>query len=183
MIQYLRNCLEAILAKKAYALPQSSNKKVVVARFEREPVIGFVQSPGGFSTDAVEVLTPSGNLLRLPYPEVKAVCFVRDFESLEANAPWRPHRAFATRPKTRGLWVRLIFRDGDTVEGLVSNNLMLLEPAGFHAIPPDPTFQLQHIFVPRAALTDVQVLGVIGSPLRRKRPAEPAADAEQLKMF
>ena len=164
-------------------MAQSSNKKVVVTRFERESVAGFVQSPAGFSADGVEVLTPSGSLLRLPYAEVKAVCFVRDFDSIETNSVWRPHRAFATRPKTKGLWVRLVFRDGDTVEGLLSNNLMLLEPTGFHAIPPDVTFQLQHIFVPRAALTAVHVLGVIGSPLRRKRPASPDEKTGQLEMF
>jgi len=144
--------------------------------------MGFVQSPGGFGADAVEILTPSGNLVSLPYPEVKAVCFVRDFDAGEA---WKPHRAFVTRPKMTGLWLRLVFRDDDTVEGLVSNNLMLVEMNGFNAIPPDPTFQLQRIFVPRAALKEVQVLGVIGSPLRRKRPAKTGTipEGQQLEMF
>ena len=69
-----------------------------------------------------------------------------------AGETWREHRAFATRPKSPGLWVRLVFRDGDSIEGMLANNLMLLEPAGFCIIPPDPTFQNQRIFVPRAAL-------------------------------
>jgi uncharacterized protein DUF6982 len=159
----------------------SAHKKVFVARFEREPTHGFVQTPSSFTSDAVELLTPQGALQILPYSEVKAVCFVRDFESGES---WRERRAFATRPKTPGLWVRLTFRDGDTAEGLLPNNLLQVESFGFFLIPPDPTFQNQRIFVPREALTEVQVLGVIGSALRRPKAAKPAAaDDGQLEMF
>jgi Family of unknown function (DUF6982) len=157
----------------------STNKKVIVARFDRDSVAGFVQTPGGFAEDSVELLTPSGSLLKIPYSEVKVVCFVREFEGEDS---WREHRHFATRPKTAGLWVRLQFTDGDTVEGLIANNLMSLESTGFQIIPPDPTFQNQRIFVPRSALTNVQVLGVIGSALRRKRPAKPPSEG-QLEMF
>ena len=158
----------------------STNKKVVVTRFEREPVPGFVQTPGGFSTDSVELLSPSGTLLRIPYSEAKAVCFVRDFEDGDG---WRPHRAYAARPKTPGLWVRLTFQDGDTSEGVIANNLMLLEPQGFQIILPDPSFAGQRLFVPREALRELVVLGVIGSGLKRKRVAKPEADAGQLEMF
>ena len=157
----------------------TTNKKVFVTRFERESIAGFVQTPGGFSDDAVELLTPAGALLRVLYSEVKAVCFVRDFESGET---WREHRSFASRPKTPGLWVRLVFQDHDTAEGMLANNLMLTEPIGFQIIPPDPTFQNQRIFVPRAALREVQVLGVIGNRPRRKVGKPEAAD-DQLKMF
>lgn len=135
--------------------------------------------PGGFAADAVELLTPEGGLVKIPYSEAKVVCFVRDFE---AGETWRDHRSFATRPKSVGLWVRLRFRDGDSIEGMLPNNLMLVEPSGFSITPPDPTFQNQRIFVPRAALSDVQILGVVGSPLRR--PAKKAEKEEgQLEMF
>ena len=81
--------------------------------------------------------------------ETKLVCFVRDFD---AGETWREHRAFATRPKSPGLWVRFRFRDGDSLEGMLPNNLLQIEAAGFSSIPPDPSFQNQRIFVPRAAL-------------------------------
>jgi hypothetical protein len=158
---------------------QSTNKKVLLTRFDREPVEGFVQASVGFDGDAIDVLTPSGSLLRVLVVETKAVCFVRDFEGGET---WREHRTFLTRPKTPGIWVRLLFRDGDSVEGMLQNNLMLVEPAGFSIIPPDPTFQNQRIFVPRAALREVQVLGVIGSPLKRRAAKKPAKEG-QLEMF
>ena len=158
----------------------SSNKKVLVARFDRETLSGFVQTPGGFRASSVELLTPEGTLVQVPYAETKAICFVRDFESGET---WREHRSFATRPKSTGLWVRLVFRDRDSVEGMLANNLMLLDPNGFSIIPPDPTFQNQRIFVPRVALQEVQVLGVIGSSAR-KRPAKRAEkDKDQIGLF
>src|SRR5487761_1106812 len=103
----------------------STNKKVLVARFDRETLAGFIQTPGGFGPEAVELLTPEGNLVQVPYQETKVVCFVRDFES---RAACREHRAFAARPNSAGLWVRLRFRDGDSLEGVLANNLLLVEP-------------------------------------------------------
>jgi hypothetical protein len=159
----------------------ATNKKVIVTRFDRDQVPGFVQTPGGFTAHAVELLTPSGTLVHVPYPEVKAVCFVRDFED---NEKWKMNRAYAARPKTAGLWVRLNFRDGDSSEGVIPNNLMLLEPEGFQVVPPDPSFLGQRLFVPREALRDLVVLGVIGSPLKRKRPPKvQPVETNQLGLF
>lgn len=157
----------------------STSKKIVAVRFDREPVQGFVNSQGYLLESGVEVLTTSGAVMSLPYADVKAVCFVRDFEPGPA---WREHRAFANRPKTSGLWLRLHFRDADSLEGLISNNLMLMEPIGLMVAPPESGFQGQRIFVPRAALTSIQVLGVVGSPLRRTAKPKPA-EKDQLKMF
>jgi hypothetical protein len=157
----------------------STNKKVLVARFDKAPLQGFVQLPESLAAERLDLLTPDGNLLAVPVSDVKAVCFVRDFETGES---WAKQRVFANRPKTSGLWVRLRFRDGDTIEGLLPNNLLLVESFGLSIVPPDPTFQNQRIFVPRSALSAVEVLGVIGSPLRGR--AKPAKETEgQLKMF
>ena len=82
----------------------------------------------------------------------------------------------------RSLWLRLHFRDGESLEGTAPNNLLQNEPSGFTITPPDPTFQNQRVFVPREALTRIEVLGVIGSSLRR--PAKPQPDRDkQLQMF
>jgi len=156
-----------------------ANKKVLVVRFDRTALAGFVQVPEGLTGGQVELLTPEGNLVLVPFSETKVVCFVRD---LDATQAWTPHRTFVTRPKTAGLWVRMRFRDGDGMEGIVANNLMLVEEAGFSAIPPDPTAQLQKVFVPREALASVEVLGVIGSSARR-RPAKPVDKDKQIRMF
>ena len=156
----------------------SAHKKVLVSRFDREPVQGFVQSPET-QQDVLEVLRADGSLLKIPVSETKAICFVRDFEDGET---WKKHRQFSARPKMGGLWVRLKFRDGDWLEGIVPNNLLHLEAAGFGLVLPDPTFQNQRIWVPRSALEGVEVLGVIGSPLRRRKPEEKV-DEGQLRMF
>jgi hypothetical protein len=158
---------------------QSTNKKVLLARFDREPVEGFVQASAGFDGETIEVLTPQGTLLRIPVAETKAICFVRDFDG---GGAWRQHRTFLTRPKMPGIWLRLLFRDGDSMEGMLPNNLILVEPTGFSIIPPDPTFQNQRLFVPRSSLREVQVLGVVGSPLKRRPSKKPAGEG-QLEMF
>jgi hypothetical protein len=146
----------------------SSNKKVQVVRFDRETLHGFVQSPGGFEGDTVELLQPEGNLVRVPLSETKVVCFVRDFESRET---WSENRAFATRPKSTGLWARFRFRDGDSIEGILPNNLLQVETQGFSAIPPDPSYHNQRIFVPRAALWR-------GGSGRYRKPAAPSGAEE-----
>jgi len=157
----------------------STNKKVLVARFERPPLEGFVQG-AEFSGDAFDLLRPDGSLVHVAFAETKAICFVRDFEGRET---WRENRAFLNRPKSPGIWVRFVFRDGDSIEGTAPNDLMLMEPAGFSIAPPDPTFQNQRIFVPRGALRAVEVLGVIGSPLKRRTAKKPGVAEEQMKMF
>lgn len=157
----------------------STNKKVLVARFDRDTLSGFVNPQTYLSADSLELLTTTGTILVVPYSEVKTVSFVRDFDQGDAR---RELRQFTTRPKMEGLWVRMKFRDGDALDGLLSNNLLQLESQGFTIIPPDPGFQNQKIFVPKAALSEVHVLGVVGSPLRKGRKAKPAPE-EQLEIF
>lgn len=158
----------------------ASTKKVLVSRFDRESLQGFLQAPGGLEGDAIELMRPEGAVVRIPLAETKLVCFVRDFDSGET---WRDHQAFATRPKTTGLWVRFRFRDADWLEGLLPNNLLQIDSTGFTSVPPDPSFQNQRIFIPRLALVAVEVLGVIGSPLRRRPTGKKPASEGQLKMF
>ena len=162
-------------------MPPSSNKKVIVERFDRETIAGFVQTSEGFATGPFEVLRPEGNVALIPRTEAKAICFVRDFESPEL---WRGHRKFQARPKIEGLWLRLRFRDGDTIEGLATNNLRGLESGGFMIVPPDGAFHNQRMFVPSEALEAVEVLGVIGTPLRRKlRPVSDPDTGKQIELF
>jgi hypothetical protein len=156
----------------------STNKKVLVTRFDREPLSGFVNPQSYLLAEGLELLTQAGAVNVIPYGEVKLVCFVRDFQQGE---PRKELRLFTTRPKMEGLWIRLRFRDGDSMDGLLSNNLLQLEPYGFSVIPPDPGFQNQRVFIPKTALSGVQVLGVIGSPLRiRKTKPTPK---EQIELF
>jgi hypothetical protein len=156
-------------------LATSTNKKVHIQRFERESLAGFVNPATYLTSRGIELLQRSGNLLVIPYVEIKTVYFVRDFPVGEPGQ----RRSFLNRPKQDGLWVRLTFRDHDALEGVIQNNLLLIHDIGFHIIPPDST---QHVFVPRTALIEVQVLGVVGSPLRADRRKKPPAK-EQIGLF
>ena len=155
----------------------STNKKVIVSRFDREPLSGFVNPQTYLLGDGIELLSTAGTVTLVPYAEIKLVSFVRDFQESE---PRKEMRQFIARPKMDGLWLRMRFRDGDSMDGLLANNLLQLEPYGFTVVPPDPGFQNQRVFVPRPALSEVQVLGVVGSPLRKRRKAVPK---EQIEMF
>lgn len=159
----------------------STNKKVVVIRFDREPLAG-VTNPSAFQdSGGLEILTATGILTRAAFDEVKAVCFVKDLPAPDA---WRPNRFFAVRPKTGGLWLRFRFRDQDGLDGVVPNNLLTLESLGFTVIPPDPSFLNQRIYIPKAALMEAQVMGVIGSPLRQPVTRKPkAASPAQIELF
>jgi hypothetical protein len=61
------------------------------------------------------------------------------------------------------------------------NNLLAAEPYGFSVVPPHPYGAQQRMFVPRAALQRVEVLGVVGSPLKRRK--EKAAPEAQIDLF
>ena len=148
----------------------STAKKVLIRRFDREPLTGFVNPQTYLQPDGVELLTTSGTLSVVPYAEIKVVCFVRDFESVE---PSQERKVFNTRPKTDGLWVRMQLRDQEVLDGILSNNLLQLTPEGFTVTPPDAYSNNQKLFIPRAALAQVNVLGVVGSPLTRRKPKTP----------
>lgn len=159
----------------------STTKKVLVSRFDRETLSGFVNPRAYLLAEGLELMSPSGSLAIVPYDEVKLVCFVRDFQQGE---PRKELRLFTTRPKLEGLWLRMYFRDGDTMDGILSNNLLQLDSYGFSVVPPDPGFQNQRIFVPKAALSRIEVLGVVGSPLRTPRKGKPKpVPKEQMEMF
>ena len=111
----------------------------------------------------------------LPYREVRSVSFVKDFD-----ADPEPSRVFLNRPKLEGLWVRMVFLDGEVMDGVLPNNLLIWEAAGITVTPPEPDSNNQKVFVPREALKTVQVLGVVGSPLRVKRKKAPADDQPTL---
>jgi hypothetical protein len=157
-------------------LAASTTKKAVIHRFDKEPVAGYVNPVSYLQPTGVELLTAEGNISAISWNDVKTVAFVREFDR---NEPER--RVFNTRPKMEGLWVNFRFRDNDVMEGVMPNNLLQLEHYGFTVIPPDPYSNNQRVFIPRVALRSVEVLGVVGSPLR-KRKTKPIPK-EQIGLF
>ena len=153
-------------------MASSTAKKVVVRRFERERVVGFVNPFSYLQAETVEVLRTDGTLALIPYNEVKSVAFVKDFDSDVETG-----RIFQNRPKLDGLWVRMLFPDGEVMDGILPNNLLMWDTVGYTITPPEPDGNCQKFFVPRVALRSMQILGVVGSPLRPKK-AKPGADVQ-----
>jgi hypothetical protein len=159
-------------------LASSTTKKALIRRFQRETLAGYLNPVTFLQPEGIELLSAEGQVAVLPYPEVRTVSFVRDFDS-----PGEQERqVFLTRPKMAGLWVRFRFRDGEVMEGILPNNLLQLENHGFVVVPPDSYGNRQRVFVPRAALTGVEVLGVVGGPLKRRKAKADAAD-DQIGLF
>jgi hypothetical protein len=158
-------------------LSASTTKKAIVRRFEKEPLAGYVNPVSFLQPTGVEVLSAEGRVTTVPYAEIKTVSFVRDFEAAKEAG----RQVFNTRPKIEGLWVSLEFRDGEALEGILPNDLLQWEPFGFMLVPPDSSSNNQRIFAPRAALRSAEILGVVGSPLRRRR-TKPVPK-EQIGLF
>ena len=152
----------------------STHKKVVVTFADRTTLQGYL-NPTRLPDDPLDVLTTNGEHREVPLKEIRAVYFVRDFTD-----DYEPERkAFFSRPKLDGLWVRLKFRDNETLEGVVSNDLLALLDSGIQITPPDLNGAAVRIFVPRSALSEVTVLGVVGVARRKPAVAVPA----QPKLF
>jgi hypothetical protein len=146
-------------------LAGSTTKKAIIRRYDREPLAGYLNPVSFLQPAGVELLSAEGNIATVPYIDIKAIWFVRDLDQ-----PGLPERlVFQTRPKIEGLWVSFHFRDGEVMEGIVPNNLLLLEHYGFSIVPPDSFSSQQRVFIPRASLRSVEVLGVVGSPLRKRK--------------
>jgi hypothetical protein len=154
----------------------STHKKVIVRKSDRDSVSGFV-SPANFVVEGkLELLNTSGNVVAIDLRDIKAVYFVREFSDSDVMS----RKTFTTRPRTEGLWVRLKFKDNEVIEGIMPNDLAQNPAEGFLINPPDLRSNTQRIFVPRASLTSVTVIAVIGAARRHRKGV---ADTRQVTLF
>lgn len=160
----------------------SSRKKIVARKFSRDWIAGYLTTAGFAHQGSVEILDLSGKVLSISIQELKWICLVRDFNSGEMNNPERLLRkTFAGRPRGEGLWLRLQLQDGDSIEGMAENNLSILDAEGFFLTPPDTRGNTQRIWLPRASLTDLEVVAVIGGAVKKK--AAGAKEEQQESLF
>jgi hypothetical protein len=158
--------------------PASTHKKVVIVLLDKTALRGYLSPTRLGQADPLDVLTPDGEHEQIPLAKIRSIYFVREFSD-----DFEPERkAFLSRPKLDGLWVRLRFTDNDTLEGVVPNDLLSLLDNGLQITPPDLNSTSDRIFVPRSALSEVTVLGVVGIA-RRKPAAAAAAAANQPRLF
>ncbi len=154
----------------------TTHKKVIVRKMDRDTVNGYVSN--AFVTEGkLELMNTAGNVVTMDLRDIKGVYFVREFGDTESLT----RKTFTSRPRVEGLWVRLRFRDNEVIEGMMPNDLLQEGGEGFSIIPPDAQSNTQRIFVPRSALAEMTVIGVIGekSGRRGRRPE----DTRQVPMF
>ena len=164
-------CVPAILMATVY-------KKVLVRRYTGDILAGYLALSGFIRHDpplppTLDLLDLSGRIIQLSLDSVKMVSYVRDFNLSDSINPERiGRRFFLARPRAEGLWLRLTLVGGDTLEGLADADLSFLihavEDHGLSLTPPDTRSNTQRIFLPRAAIEELQVLAVVTTPSRKK---------------
>lgn len=163
-------------------MSSSTAKRVVLYRFDRQPLEGIVNPAAFLLPHGVELITLAGTLESAEYNEFKALCFVS--ELIRADLFFE-HNLFERRPKMPGLWTRFVFRDGDRLDGILSHNLLDWPEHGYFVTPPRAGANRQRVFIPRAALSGTELRGVVGgsnlAPARRS--ARPSRTEGQLNMF
>lgn len=157
----------------------SSRKPVIVRKFTRDWVAGYVAMPPSQEMEGLEILDQAGKVITLGWDAVKWVCYVRDFPAGEQSHPERLlQKRFTVRPRTAGLWLRMTLTDGEEIEGLASNDRSLVDGAGLLLTPPDTRSNTQRIYIPRQAIQTLEVVGLIGAAARKR-----TAPATQPELF
>ena len=161
-------------------MSNSTTKKVYLRRLDSSLIEGYISPQTFLRPEGVELIRRTAQAVLVPYREIRAVYFVRDFEGVEELDE---KKVFASRPKMDGLWVRLTFNDDEVYEGVIPNDLTQLGEPGVTITPPDAKGLTQKIFVPLRALRECKVLGVIGGAARGRSARRKAPAAEQIRLF
>ncbi len=163
----------------------NARKKVIVRRFAGDTLPGYLALSGFVRgqppAQVLDLLDLSGRIVQISVKDIKTISFVRDFNLADTTNPERlTRRTFLARPRNEGLWVRLTFHSPDhtpdILEGLADTGISLLdsliEDSGLSISPPDIRSNTQRIFIPRTAISDLQLLAVVTTPSRRPVPIQ-----------
>lgn len=164
-----------------------ARKPVIARKFSREWYAGYAASAFGQDAPELEILDLDGKVIRIGWGQIKWVCYVRDLPVAnetagQANPERLLHKRFSVRPRTAGLWLRMVLSDGEELEGVAANDRSLIEGAGVMLVPPDTRSNTQRIYVPRTAIQSLEVVALIGAATR-KRTASPERALEQPELF
>jgi hypothetical protein len=162
-------------------------KKVVLRTKSGSVVWGYLPSNGFVENFTVSMMEVNGRVTPFLMNEIRTIAYVRDFNLEDSVDPERMGRStFAARPRGDGLWLRLTFLDGEILEGLTSFHSgfvdSLIEDQAIVLTPPDARGNTQRVFVPRSALSSVEVLGFVTAPSKRVARA-PAGSDRQATLF
>lgn len=166
----------------------TAQKKVILRRFLGDSLAGYLPGGNFVSESTVSFLDLAGRVTLLPIGEVKFVAYVRNFSLGDAAEIDRTlRRTFAARPRMEGLWVRVTFRTGDSLEGMAPPGLALLDDVlgvrGLQLTPPDTRANAQRIYVPRDAMQQLELLGVVSAATRQRAPKPLSKTEAQHELF
>ena len=166
----------------------AAHKKVVLREFGNRLSWGYLPFHGILGVDGqVQFLNPAGQVKLLSFNEIKTIAYVKDFNLADTSDPERMgRRTFAARPAGEGLGLRLVFTDGEKIEGTVSFDTGFLDSLlldhGFFLVPPDARSNTQRLFVPRFSLRRLELIHPAARQGRRRSRPDPGA-AVQAGLF
>lgn len=142
----------------------------VVIQFGNKTLKGYLESPAWNEIEDFLGIAPppspetfrvrhldSEVVEEVPISEIKAIFYVNTF----AGDSGHNHLNFHSRaPVANGVWVKLEFRDGEVMEGLVHNSIRYLVDPGFFLLPTDPESNNKLVYVVKDWLVDYRVLGM-----------------------
>jgi hypothetical protein len=153
---------------------ESASKYQIVIRYEDHAVRGTAEASelGTFdqllrneplsSLDSIKMkLADTGVSEVVSTKNAKAVFFVKTFDGDLRHRALHFHE---NAPIVQGLWVRIAFHDGETIEGIISNSRDYVLEHGFFMMPTDPNGNNRLIYVLKDRLKDFNVLGMRNAP-------------------
>jgi hypothetical protein len=151
----------------------SSTYRIVI-RYEDYAIRGFAEANDLGSIDQLLRNEPASSLgtIRLKLMDsgvvedisthnAKAVFFVKTFDGDTSHRALHFHE---NAPIVQGLWVRIAFHDGETIEGIIRNSRDYVLEHGFFMMPTDPNGNNRLIYVLKDRLKDFNVLGMRNAP-------------------
>jgi hypothetical protein len=153
---------------------ESNSTYRIIVRYEDHAVRGFAETSDLGTMDQLLRNEPPAQLdsIRLKLAETgateevstrnaKAVFFVKTFDGDTRHRALHFHE---NAPIVQGLWVRVSFQDGETIEGIISNSRDFVLEHGFFMMPTDPNGNNRLIYVLKDRLKDFNVLGMRSAP-------------------
>jgi hypothetical protein len=154
--------------------PEPLTTYQIVIRYEDHAVRGFAEASelGSIeqllrnepqsSLDSIQLkLVGTGAEQKVSTKNAKAVFFVKTFDGDLRHRALHFHE---NAPIVQGLWVRVSFEDGETIEGIIRNSRDYVLEHGFFMMPTDPNGNNRLIYVLKDRLKDFNVLGMRNAP-------------------
>lgn len=143
-------------------------KKIVLRTRDGEVIRGF--TPDQPIQHRISIVTVSGEEKSFEVESLKAVFFVKHFQG---DPDYREVKFTRGEPAGKDVWVFLELFDGETLEGLVENDLGLIQDAGIYLRPADVYSNNERVFVSKTSIRRFAVLGLVDQPqAAEKQPLE-----------